>query len=481
MWKCALVSISVLAIAGCDAGSSSSPGITSDGTPHPLAGCAVDASVSSKVAPGGYYTHGASVCTASGKPHLFHGVDRPSLEWDAAGEWNNGGGIPRSDFDAMASWHANVVRIALNQDFWLAGAALHSVSYQATVDQVVKDAEGAGLDVILDLHWSDRGDLTAATPGGGQGQKGHSDQQQMADQNSVQFWHEVAAKYKDDGHVLFELYNEPHDIPWDTWLHGGLVGEYQAVGMQTLYDAVRAEGAHNLVIAGGVGWAFDLSHAGEARIQGYNVMYATHDYSPQNAQAQWDAKFGYLAAQDVVPVISTEFGDGKTGCTGDWDSALVQYADARQISWTAWAWWPGGCSFPSLISDWKYTPTLQGAAIKAALMSYSYEPAGKPSPAPSSGGSGSQGGAGGMAGSAAGGASGNAASDAGGASGASGGSSGSANSGGIGGGNAGSAGMNGGSAGVSGNTASGGNTSTGGSTAGAGGNSGVGGVGGTGG
>src|SRR3954466_15727300 len=267
MLKCALVSLCLLAIAGCDAGSSSSSGTESDdATPHALKGCAVDASVSSKIAPSGYYTNGATVCTANGSPHLFHGVDRPSLEWDSAGEWNNASGIPRADFDAMASWHANVVRIALNQDYWLSGAKLYDPNYQATVDRAVKDAEGAGLDVILDLHWSDRGDWSAPLAGGGQGKVGDSDQQQMADSNSLKFWQEVASKYKGDGHVLFELYNEPHDINWATWLHGGMVAEYRAVGMQDLYNTVRAAGADNLVIAGGTGWAFDLSRAGGERL-----------------------------------------------------------------------------------------------------------------------------------------------------------------------------------------------------------------------
>jgi len=370
------VSIAILAMAGCDAGSSSGPDGSSEATPHALKGCAADASISSKVAPGGYYTHGATVCDASGTAHLFHGLDRPSLEWDAAGEWNDGEGIPRSDFSAMAAWHANVVRIALNQDFWLSGATLYAPDYQDTVDRAIKDAEAAGLDVILDLHWSDRGDLTASIAGQGQGKAGHADQQQMADVNSQQFWREVASKYKGDGHVLFELYNEPHDISWSTWLSGGAVLGYQVVGMQELYDTVRSAGADNIVIAGGINWAFDLAGVAATPIQGYNVMYATHPYYPQDSQLQWDQKFGYLAAQDIAPVIITEFGDHTDACTGDWNTQLIQYADARQVSWTAWAWWPAGCSFPALISDWNYTPTVQGAAVKAALFDYPYQPAG---------------------------------------------------------------------------------------------------------
>jgi endoglucanase len=395
-----LISLSVLA--GCDAGSSSAPVASTDATPGALKGCTLSGGASAKTAPGGYYTNGATVCTAAGAPHLFHGIDRPSMEWDANGEWNNQEGIPRSDFDVMASWHANVVRIALNQDFWLAGATLHDPSYQKTVEDAVHNAEAAGMDVILDLHWSDRGDLTASQAGGMQNTPGHADQQPMADANSKQFWLEVATKYKGDGHVLFELYNEPNSITWQTWLNGGAVKEYQAVGMQQLYDTVRGAGADNVVIAGGLSYAFDLSQARDFLIQGYNIVYATHPYYPQDPIAVWDVKFGYLAAQDIAPVIATEFGDTSANCTGDWDNKLTAYADARQISWTAWAWWAGDCHFPSLISDWDYTPTAQGAAIKAVLMGYPYEPAGIPSPAGNSsaggGGASGSGGAGGKGG-----------------------------------------------------------------------------------
>ncbi len=123
----------------------------------------------------------------------------------------------------------------------------------------------------------------------------------MADTNSLKFWQEVASKYKDDGHVLFELYNEPHDISWPIWLHGGTVQEYQAVGMQDLYDTVRKAGANNVVIAGGRGWAFDLSNVVNNRIQGYNIIYATHPYAPQDSPAQWDETFGYLRRKTSRP------------------------------------------------------------------------------------------------------------------------------------------------------------------------------------
>jgi len=361
-----------------------------------LRGCVRGDAATPPVASGGYYTNGATVCTAGGTRHIFHGVDRPSLEWDPQGEFNGGEGIPASDFRAMASWHANIVRIAMNQDFWLSNAALYEPDYEDTVDRAVHDAEAAGMDVILDLHWSDAGNIdvteTGNTRGAQQNSSLFSDQQQMADVNSKEFWSQVATKYAGDGHVLFELYNEPNNVSWDVWIHGGMVEtsgpsgsvvSFQVVGMQELYDTVRQTGANNLVIAGGLNWAFDLSGVGQNPIQGFNVMYATHPYDTSDrSPSVWSSSFGYLAIGDIAPVIATEFGDGSSGCTGAWDTELIQFAAQYEISWTAWAWWAetgadaaSGCAFPALLSDWNYTPTStsdptvpgQGQVVKAAL------------------------------------------------------------------------------------------------------------------
>ncbi|MDP8998952.1 MAG: glycoside hydrolase family 5 protein [Myxococcota bacterium] len=322
----------------------------------------------------GYYTNGGSVCAADGTLHTFHGVDRPSLEWRSDGE-----NLSAADFAAMAGWGANVVRIALNQDFWLSGAALYQPSYARAVDAAVTWAEAAGLDVILDLHWSDAGDLSVTSTD--HAMPGYSKQQTMADLNSIEFWKEVAARYKGDGHVLFELYNEPHDITWDVWLNGGRAGGFVAAGMQQLYDAVRGAGANNVVIAGGRSYAYDLSGVGSRGyyIHGYNVMYATHPYlSSNDVGSGWEGFFGHLQTEDDAPVIATEFGDSRTpSCTGDWDRQLIAFIDAHRASWTAWAWFPGvtttdpeGCQFPSLIKDWAGTPTVQGIVVRDALAAY---------------------------------------------------------------------------------------------------------------
>jgi hypothetical protein len=330
--------------------------------PTALTGC--DAA-ERHIAPGGYYTSGNTICTADGKSHLFHGVDRPSLEWQPGGDH-----LSAADFQLMASWKANVVRIALNQDFWISGSKYYDPNYATRVDSAIGWAEDAGMDVIVDLHWSDQGTLGSCKPGDGC-------QQVMADMNSKTFWSDVAGRYKNDGRVLFELYNEPHDVPWPYWKSGGTVGGgWQVVGMQQLYDAVRAAGADNLVVIGGLDWAFDLSGVPGNRIQGYNILYATHPYdgAPERSAAHWTAAWGFLTKTD--PVIVTEFGDLSGACASTFTSQLIAYADLHAASWTAWAWYPGGCSFPALINDWTGAPTAAGTVVKMALAGYNDPAAG---------------------------------------------------------------------------------------------------------
>ena len=144
--------------------------------------------------------------------------------------------------------------------------------------------------------------------------------------------------------------------------------------MQQLYDAVRAAGAENLVIIGGLDWAYD------SRACPANPIRATTSSTPRTPTTRrasprnWNTSWGYLAATD--PVIATEFGDSELLLLrSDWDSQLIAYADAQHMSWTAWAWFVGGCKFPSLITDWQGTPSPPGMLVQASLQTYSNDPA----------------------------------------------------------------------------------------------------------
>ena len=316
-------------------------------------------------------------------PFHFYGVNRDTLEWGRAsyGGCGGDGHFTDRDFDLIRSWRATAVRIPLSQAGWL-GRRCPAGDYAAWVDAAVAKANARGMYAILDLHWSDvqgRAPCDAGCPTG---------QQPMPDADSLVFWRSVAQRYANAPGVVFGLFNEPHDVSWACWRDGGcsvapspstggllgFLSPYTAVGMQQLYDAVRAQGARNLVLVGGLDWAYDLS--GVVRgfaLKGDNIAYDTHVYTLFHSQrADWDAHFGLVAGS--YPVVSTEF--GSSDCSTSDTARLLRYfrapldKPAYRMSWTIWSWNnPGNCSQPSVIADWDGHPLPgQGELIQQAML-----------------------------------------------------------------------------------------------------------------
>ena len=341
---------------------------------------------SAAAAPNGFSVIGNQIFDpATCKPILFRGATRPSLQWYWAGD-DRFVDVDK-DFAIMRTWGVNLVRIPITQTFWVKGNKQYNDGYKALVIDAVKKARAIGMAVIIDLHATDRGDASFdKVPDG----------QQMADVNiSIPFWKDVATTFKDDGGVIFELYNEPHDIDWSTWLNGGPIASgptypggpyadgYTAAGMQQLYNAVRGAGAKNLVMINGTHWGFFLDGVPQNRVAGFNIIYGAHPYDWPDKQAEtWEEAFGFLAATD--PIVVSEF--GAYDCTRlAYYGQVLDYADRKGLSWIAWAWWTPPavsanytaaqrefdiCKFPALITDWNGTPSPSGSIIKARLASY---------------------------------------------------------------------------------------------------------------
>jgi hypothetical protein len=317
-----------------------------------------------------------------GKTHLVNGkgervrlrgVNAASLEWTSDGE----GHILDTVKVAVEDWHANVIRLPLSQDRWFGKASEQrdaGEAYRALVRRVVEAGAGRGAYVLLDLHWSDAG-VWGQNIG----------QHVMPDANSLAFWKDCATAYKNHPAVLFDLDNEPHGVSWDVWLKGGAVTEpvrrpraelrFQAVGMQALLDAVRAAGANNIVVAGGLDWAYDMSGflAGQqlSDPKGNGVVYANHAYGNKgDTVARWVAKMEAAAAK--VPVLVSEWGSEPRGPSSagprseQWVRQILAALHDHDWDWVAWDMHPR--AGPRLVTDWKYTPTPGfGVLVKDAL------------------------------------------------------------------------------------------------------------------
>ena len=315
-----------------------------------------------------------------GRIFVPHGVNRDSLEWGRY-NWGGCGGdghFTDQDYRNIKSWNVTVLRVPLSQAGWL-GRRCDAASYRQYVDTVIRKASANGMYVILDLHWSDVMGNAPCDSGCTTGQ------QPMPDSDSIAFWHQVAARYANDSAVLFGLYNEPHGVSWPCWRDGGCLTyssrqtgshPYTAVGMQQLYDVVRATGAKNLVIVGGLDWAYDLSGVAKGyALSGANIVYDTHVYTRWHyTLSDWKAHFGDLTAEHAI--IASEF--GSTDCSTSYTSQLIDYFDApnghvgNRMGWMIWSWnVPGSCGQPSIIADWHGAPLAgQGQLVHDALKRY---------------------------------------------------------------------------------------------------------------
>lgn len=301
---------------------------------------------------------GNRLVDGSGATVRLLGVDRSSFEYACAQGWGlYEGPVDATAIAAMKAWRIDAVRVPLNEACWLGlpsvKPAYRGAAYRSAVTGFVHRLHAAGLYVILDLHWNAPG----AQPALGQ--------QVMADSDhSPAFWSSVAAAFKSDQAVLFDLYNEPHDVSWRCWRDGCVVpGGWRAAGMQSLVDAVRATGARQPLMLGGLGWSGDLSQwlTWEPRDSARQLVASFHTYDFGGcSQSCWDATVKPVAAR--VPVVTGEFGESDCGRT--YADSYMSWADANGISYLGWTWNVWDCSSgPALISDRSGTPTAYGAAL----------------------------------------------------------------------------------------------------------------------
>jgi endoglucanase len=309
---------------------------------------------------------------SQGRPITLLGVNRSSLEYSCAGD----GHFTLSDFQAMRKWGMNAVRIPISSEFW-ANAGGSCPGYHETLQQAVAGARAAHLFVILDLQWSAPFDLPADRAHGGV-------QCPMPDTGKdASMWQEVAKLYHNDTGVLFDLFGEPFDVSWSTWLNGGVItggcyiiggptltkeaGKYQAIGMRALVQLVRANAPDSVIIVSGTSWGYDLSGLDSGfALADKNIAYDTHPFDYSNKQpSDWYRAFGHASTRYAV--IAAEF--GSYDCGTHYNDQAISYFVTHQISWLAWAWQPGPCSGPSLLADWSGAPSVPyGAYIRAQML-----------------------------------------------------------------------------------------------------------------
>jgi hypothetical protein len=326
----------------------------------------------------GLHVVGNQIQDSSGNVFVPHGADRMGTEYacrTAGWPTTFDGPVDQAAVSAMLTRDINSVRVPLNEDCWLGinGEPANGTTvqqYQTDIINWVNLLNQNGLVVILELHWN--------APGSSQS----LGQQPMPDlDHAPAFWTSVANTFKNNSSVIFDLYNEPYpanntDSPmgWSCWRDGSTAANtnpcpeinFAAAGMQTLINTVRATGATNILMLGGLQYANDLRSwlAYEPTDPDNNLVASAHIYNFNvcNNTSCYDSQIAPVAAK--VPVITGEIGEDD--CASTFITPLMNWLDAHGIGYLAWTWTTGGCN---LISDYSGIPTNFGAGYKAHLLS----------------------------------------------------------------------------------------------------------------
>ncbi|MDF3128941.1 cellulase family glycosylhydrolase [Kiritimatiellaeota bacterium B1221] len=297
----------------------------------------------------------------------LQGVNIASLEWSQAGE-----NVLKSAEVSIEQWGASVIRLPVKSKYWFGDEA---EKYRQTVDHMIIFAANRGVYTVLDLH-----------------------HYRAPREGDIEFWEDAATRYKNHPAVLFDLLNEPHSTSWEVWRNGGFVADkeqpadedaflseiekqqnakgFMAIGMQKMVDTVRETGANNIVVVGGLDWAYDLSgilngFAIEEHPGGHGVMYSTHVYP---WKSDWQNSF--LEVAKVHPILVGEVGADEKKMSWmpeerqeDWQTwvpRMLNCIQENRLNWTAWCFHPKAS--PRILLDWEYTPTpFWGVYAKEAL------------------------------------------------------------------------------------------------------------------
>jgi len=238
-------------------------------------------------------------------------------------------------------WYPNVIRVAVypsdepsfSSPFpWsYAGRDLY---YNNLLRPVVDYCAQKGVYVIIDWHYVGREGVSTYD---------------KATQTST-FWTDIAPRFANDSHVLFELFNEPYNL---AGADDAARWESCRVNMQAWTNIVRASASDNLILVAGPQWSQIIAPCASNPVTGGNIVYVSHIYP-----LHWLTANAYHTNQIKTcvaahPVMMTEWGffhpadiPLHDGTITNYGQPLMNFREEQGIGNTAWC------------ADWDWKPPM---------------------------------------------------------------------------------------------------------------------------
>jgi endoglucanase len=148
---------------------------------------------------------------------------------------------------------------------------------------------------------------------------------------SKEFFAQMAKRYASVPNVIYEIWNEPERVSWDT------VKNYAT----QIITEIRKYDHDNLVVVGSPHWDQDVDVVAADPIHGFdNIAYSFHFYaSDANHQDKLRAKAD-KAIQMGLPLFVTEWGTGEASGNGEFNlhknKLWQQWLSKNKLSWVNW-------------------------------------------------------------------------------------------------------------------------------------------------
>ena len=208
------------------------------------------------------------------------------------------------------NWGLSVFRIAmyLNEGGYLSRPDLKNKMIEG-----IDAAINLGIYVIIDWHiLSERDPNVLRAP-------------------AIQFFEEMATRYRNYPNVIYEIANEPNNTSW-----ANNIRPYSI----ELYNRIRAIDPYHIIIVGTNAWSSAVEEAANNPLPPYcyNVMYALHFYAGSHGSWYRD-KITYAMSRGAA-IFVTEWGttnySGNGGNNYGEAQNWMNFLAEKKVSWTNW-------------------------------------------------------------------------------------------------------------------------------------------------
>jgi endoglucanase len=144
------------------------------------------------------------------------------------------------------------------------------------------------------------------------------------------FFSEMARKFGNKPHVIYEIFNEPVNDSWE------VIKNYSIEVIKT----IREIDPDNIILVGCPHWDQDIHIAADSPIQGYtNLMYTLHFYADTHRQYLRD-RADYAIGKGLPLFVSESAGMAANGDGpinyDEWNN-WIEWMKKNQVSWITWS------------------------------------------------------------------------------------------------------------------------------------------------